>query len=283
MNKNNPFMAYCRHIKTWIKLPSGTSYYDSKVIDFPESGEVGVRAMTGEDEMMLKNPDALLNGEALKKVLLSCVEGLKKPELLLNNDVDALMIAIRHVTFGDNNEYNPNCPKCGHSNTFSINVGGFLDNIQSLEPEYTVHLNNGLIVYLKPYTFKDRISTLRLAFEQEKLRKSLDLEDSEKTLKIMSESMKTMAELNYRMMTDAIVRIKDESGMMDVVNSDSNKQNFLELLRNLEKTDFDSISDKLTEINKIGVSGSVPATCKQCGHEWEAEIDLNPVNFSLAS
>jgi len=283
MNKKNPFLSYGRQIKTWIALPSGTSYYNNKIIDFTETGEVGIRAMTGEDEMILKNPDALLNGEALRSVLLSCVDGLKKPDELLNNDVDALMIAIRHVTYGDSNEYTPICPNCQVKNTFAINIGGFLDDIQHLEPEYTVDLSNGLVVFLKPYTFKDRILTLRMVFEQEKLKKSLDMDDSDKSLKVMSSAMKTMSDLNLKMMTNAIMRVTDVPKGIDVAQTDSTRADFLELLRGLEKSDFAIISEKLTEINKIGITSSVPATCKECNHQWEADIDLNPVNFSLAS
>jgi hypothetical protein len=33
-------------------------------------------------------------------------------------------------------------------------------------------------------------------------------------------------------------------------------------------------------VNKIGVKKEFTAKCDSCGHEWESEIDFNPVNFS---
>ena len=60
----NPLKQYFRAIKMYLKIPSGTSYYSPDVITFTDGGEVGVLPMTGNDELILKNPDALLNGEA---------------------------------------------------------------------------------------------------------------------------------------------------------------------------------------------------------------------------
>lgn len=282
MDNSNPLRAYYRHVKTYITLPSGTNYYTSNVIDFTESGEVGVMAMTGEDEVSLKSPDAIMNGEAVKRVLLSCVEGLKKPEYLLNNDVDALMIAIKHVTYGDSNEYSPVCPACGHRNLYKFDVGQLLQNMQSLEADYSVDISNGLRVYIKPYMFKDRIATFRVAFEQEKIRKSIDSSDEEVAIRTIGQSIKTMTELNYQIITNAIVAITNGDGM-DIKNDDTNRAAILGLLRNISATDFASIEEKLNEINKIGVGGSVSSTCSECNHQWEADVDLNPINFSIAS
>ena len=40
------------------------------------------------------------------------------------------------------------------------------------------------------------------------------------------------------------------------------------------------ISNIVTEINKIGIRRTFTAKCEKCNHEWESEIDFNPVNFS---
>ena len=85
-NQPNPLTQYFRQFKLYLKLPSGIAYYTTDQVQFTDSGEIGVMPMTGKDELSLKNPDALLNGEALVEVIKSCVPGVKNPRVLLTND-----------------------------------------------------------------------------------------------------------------------------------------------------------------------------------------------------
>ena len=82
----NPLSKFYRSPALYTSLPSGTSYYSSDQVEFTESGEVAVYPMTLSDEILLKNPDALLNGEAIASVISNCVPGVKKPKDLLSND-----------------------------------------------------------------------------------------------------------------------------------------------------------------------------------------------------
>ena len=47
---------------------------------------------------MLKNPDALLNGEAVASLIKSCVPDIKDPKKMFSADVDALLIAIKDTS-----------------------------------------------------------------------------------------------------------------------------------------------------------------------------------------
>lgn len=78
-NQTNPLVNHFRSPKLYVKLPSGTSLYSEDVIEIPESGEVPIFPMTAKDEIMMKNPDALLNGEATTQLLMSCCPNIKKP------------------------------------------------------------------------------------------------------------------------------------------------------------------------------------------------------------
>ena len=64
-NNHNPLAGHFRVPKLYTELPSGGKFYDSDTIDFTENDELPVFPMTAKDEIMLKNPDALLNGEAV--------------------------------------------------------------------------------------------------------------------------------------------------------------------------------------------------------------------------
>lgn len=282
MNQNaqqtNPLSQYFRSIKFYVRLPSGSNYYSPNVITFTSQGEIGILPMTGKDELVLKNPDALLNGEALIEVLTSCVPSLKQPRELLTNDIDALITAIRYATYNDMLETEINCPKCSHKNSFKINLQYALDNMEFLENEYVVNLDSGLSVFVKPYSFPDLLKALHSQFEQSKLTRALENEsisDSQRS-QIFSKAFKDMAVTKFDLMSCGIIKIVDESNNISVTD----KKFIKEFLTNIDKSSADKINDLITEINQVGIKRDFSAECTKCNHIWTSEIDFNPVNFS---
>lgn len=274
----NPLKQYFRSIKLYLKIPSGANYYKPGVIELTENGEVGVLPMTGKDELILKNPDALLNGEALVEVLASCVPALKDPRALLTNDIDALITAIRYATFDDSLETTLDCPKCDHENTFKIDLQYALDNMSELDPEYVVNLDTGLTVFVKPSSFPELIKSLHSQFEQNKLGRLIDNGDisEEKRIETFGTAFRNMAIIKFDLMTNSIVKIVDEKNNINVTDTKYIK----EFLQNIDTKSVDKIDDEISKINKIGIKKTFSAQCQNCKHEWESEIDFNPVNFS---
>ena len=60
--KPNPLMKHFRQPKLYIDLPSKGLFYPQGTLELTEDGKVAVYAMTAKDEIMIKTPDALLNG-----------------------------------------------------------------------------------------------------------------------------------------------------------------------------------------------------------------------------
>lgn len=274
----NPLKQYFRSFKMYLKIPSGNNYYKPGVIDLNEQGEVGILPMTGKDELILKNPDALLNGEALIEVLSSCVPALKQPKALLTNDIDALITAIRYATFNESLETTMNCPKCKTENTFKLNLQYALDNMTELDAEYVVYLDTGLSVFVKPYSFPELLKALHSQFESNKMTRSIENENlsEEKRLELFSSAFKNLAVIKFELLANNIVKVVDEQNNVNVTDTKFIK----EFLYNIEKKDVDKINDLIDEINKVGIKRSFTAKCEKCSHEWESEIDFNPVNFS---
>ncbi|HEY6437336.1 MAG TPA: hypothetical protein VIY47_12160, partial [Ignavibacteriaceae bacterium] len=92
----------------------------------------------------------------------------------------------------------------------------------------------------------------------------------------LAQGFKEIATTKFELLTGSIVRIVDESNNFDV----SVKEYIKEFLQNIDKKSVDKINDLITEINKIGIKKTFIAKCEKCSHEWESEIDFNPVNFS---
>lgn len=275
---HNPLKQYFRQIKLYIKLPSGTAYYPPDTVSLSVNGEVGVMPMTGKDEIILKNPDALLNGEALIEVIKSCVPAVSNPRLLLTNDIDALITAVRYATYNDALETELKCPSCKHDNVFKLALSYSLDNMEYLEPEYVVNLDSGVSVFVKPYSFPELLMGLHAQFEQSKITRAIEDEriTDEQRLTMFSSAFASMSTTTYSLMCNSVIKIVDESNQINV----SNKAHITEFLQNIDKKSVDRISDLIKTINQIGIKRTFKAKCENCQHEWDNEIDFNPVNFS---
>jgi len=274
----NPLKQYFRAIKMYIKLPGGTSYYAPGDIEFTPSGEVGILPMTGRDELILKNPDALLNGEALIEVLHSCVPAVKNARVLLTNDIDMLITAIRYATYNDTLETVLNCPECNHENTFKLDLQYALDHMTELEPEYVVNLDNGLSVFVKPYSFPEILKALHAKFEQTKLARAVESEsltDAARSV-IFTNAFSAISVTKFELLCGGITKIVNEADNLNVTD----KGYIKEFLQNTDKKSVDKINDLIEEINQIGIKRSFTAKCESCNHVWESKIDFNPVNFS---
>jgi len=274
---NNPLKQYFRTAELYTKLPSGTHYYTDAVVSFNDDGEVGVSPMTAKDEVLLKNPDALLNGQAISQVISSCVPSVKKPNELLAVDVEALMVAIRHASFGDEIELDAICPKCKHSNHFSVGIEQTLNTMSKLDEEYKIGTKGGLSIHIRPSTYHEVIKGYKAQFENYKIAKLLkdDTLPEEERIAAYSTAFTKLSEINAELVCDSITKVVINETKQEVTE----RKHLSEFIANMDQKVFKTISETLGKINSVGVKKEFDATCEKCEHQWKTEIDLNPVNF----
>ena len=281
-NTSNPLKQFYRIEKSSVKIPSRGRFYSNNVIDINEDGEVAIFPMTAADEMQLRNPDALLTGAAISDVLKSCVPSLKDPKKLLSCDIDALMIGVRHASYGDDASITVKCPECGEENDYELNLEVLLNSTEVLEDEYEVVLHDGdVTVFVKPGTFSSLMKRQRSAFEGAQVQKILldpDL-DEERRIKAFAQTFKKLSKVTFELIVDAVHKIAftDEEGEVQEVTS---KSHIDEFIRNISKGEVDKIEKKITEVNSVGIQKMMDVVCMKCEHKWEAPIEFNPVNFS---
>jgi hypothetical protein len=109
---NNPLRQYFRRPAVHLRLPSKGKYYDANVIDMPPTGELPVYPMTAIDEITVKTPDALFNGSAIPELIKSCIPDIKDPWSINNVDLDAILIAIKTASQGNDFTIESTCPEC---------------------------------------------------------------------------------------------------------------------------------------------------------------------------
>ena len=281
-NTPNPLSEYFRSPKLYVKLPTGGMFYEKDVVEYPESGELPVFPMTAKDELIMKNPDALLNGEAVCQLVSSCVPNVKNPRQMISNDIDALLIAIQGATNGDDIEVTAECPDCNQAVTGIASAEGALETMVTLEESYTVTTSQGLEIEVKPFKYENTIKAGIASFQSTRsLQAMSELPDDIDRLKVFNESFMKMADMNYKLILDAvhsitIVKGKEKSKI-------TNREHIKEFLDNCTSEVGKSVEESVSEINKIGIQKSMMFECEECEKEFEAAVSFDPVNFFMAS
>lgn len=282
-NTQNPLAGFYRAPKLYTQLPTQGKFYDDGVIDWPDSGELAVFPMTAKDEMIMKNPDALLNGEAVAQVIKSCVPAVLKPRELISNDVDALLIAIQGATAGDDVEVTGECPDCKEQITSIASIEAALDSMTLLQETYHFDTAGGLDIEIRPYTYESTVKAGIANFQSTRSLQNLaQIEDELEQLKAFNTNFMSIAALNFELIVDSVasVRGKDGAGEDFVV---TDRKQIREFLENCESAIGKQIESSIQEVNQLGVNKTIQLECEACETTFEKEIGFDPVNFFTAS
>lgn len=207
-NSSNPLAKHFRQPKLYVRLPSRGNFYGPDSINVPETGEFAVLAMTAKDELKLKTPDALLNGQATVDVIQSCVPDIKNAWNVPSIDVDALLIAIRIATYGDKMEVNVNVPGLNEERKYDIDLVRLLDLLNDQEYSNTLEIN-GFKIETAPLDYKGFTETAIKTFEERRLFSVVNdetMSDSEKLQKF-NESFERITDLNIGIVARSVKSI----------------------------------------------------------------------------
>lgn len=274
-----------------IKLPTqGKFIPDIDENELTVFGEVGIMPITSHNDLELKNPENLLNGEIINMLIADCTTLKTNFRYLAQADIDALMVAIKIASTGDNEEKRFICgnPKCKHENTITVNLHSLLSGIEDYEDEYVATLSSGVKIYLQPTTYGD---VLRM--EQEQLEESGTIKALEQSLRegdamteeeleekqheIYAQIAKIVKAMSKTAMTTII------SDIIKIVTPDDeevfDKDEIGDFISQISKEDYEVITTELGRLNDIGVKDKVPVKCVNCESEFDLTLDFNPTTF----
>ena len=274
----NPLNKYFRQPKIYVKLPTGGKFnpeLETTVLD-----EIGVCSMSAIDEITLKNPEALLNGEAIISVVKSCVPSIDDPRKLCNIDVEALFLAIQYATYGTDITHEHTCTKCEEVNSFSIDVNYMLNRFPDIDYIEPIEFED-IKIHIRPPTVENITRMSLIDLEQRRIIQGLtsvdeDDEDLEVAKKFYK-SFKKIAEFNVNMLANAISHVETPEDKV------SDEDQIAEFLQNISATVVDEINTAVGKlINKPKEATMMQFTCTECGQEDEVQMEMNPANFSKA-
>ena len=242
-NKNtNPLQKYFRQPKIYLSLPSNGKYYPTGSLEISENGEYPVFPMTARDEIMIKTPDALLNGQATASVITSCIPAIKDPFNMPSMDLDACLIAIRIATYGEMMEVSIKVPVTGEDKDFDLDLRIMLDQFSNVDYNSAIQLD-GMIVNLRPLTYGEFTETSRKTFDEQRIFKVIndtDMSEGDK-LATFTESFKKLTDLTILTLEKSIASIEVGD---DVVTDQAHIKEFI---ANTDKGLFESVTNHIEE------------------------------------
>ena len=272
----NPLGEYFRKPAVYVDLPSKGNYYEQKPT-LSADGELAVYGMTAKDELHLKNPDALLNGQGVITVLQSVVPDILNQREIPIPDFNSILIAMRIASFGKDMDYEITCSSCSQLDTVTFDLYEVLATTQYLDPEYIVKLDSGVEVYVGPTTVETQNKVSMGQLEQGRLIDLINTDlDSDEKLKKFSKIFEKITGITFDIVQDGVrhVKLPDEEGTIV-----KNEAHIIEWLKNITRDEYEKIQNLVTEINLIGTKGTYDHACTSCKEINSGSLEFNPTNF----
>ena len=271
--ENNPLKQYFRRPAIYLRLPSGGKGYAPGVVNIPESGEFPVYPMTAIDEITVKTPDALFNGTAVSEIIKSCVPDILDPWSINSVDLDAVLIAVKSATGGNELEVNSVCPKCGEDAKYGVNLVGLLTTLKSGDYDKELPINE-LIFKFRPLTFKEMNQASLGQFELQRMFVIIEgLESQEEKNKKTKEALTAITNTTMEVLSHTIEYIKTPAAFV--------KENefILDFIRNCDKNVYTQIRDHNGMLKQQSEVKPLKVKCVHCENEYEQQFTLNTADF----
>ncbi len=241
----NPLAIYMRQPKIYIRLPSNGQFWPEGSLEVSETGEYPVYSMTAKDELALKVPDALMNGQAVVDVIQHCIPNIKNAWACPNLDLDIILIAIRLATYG---EMMTTPVKIADLELeYQVDLRVVMDDLQrQIQWNSIVPINDELTVFVKPLTYKNIAHAAVQAFETQKIMDVVNdktMSDEQK-IALFKESFSRMTQVTLGSIIDSIDRIESVHG------STSDPAHIKEFIDNIDKEIYSKIEQHLTALRE---------------------------------
>ena len=245
----NPLKRYYRQPQISIQLPSREKYYATDVVQKTTTGEHPVLPMTAMDELSFKTPDSMMNGQATVDVIRSCIPTILDPWKLVSHDIDTVLVAIRIASYGETMDITSTVPVINQQVTHTINLPQLLEQLRWETIVDTLTLKSGLKIVTTPLNYKQMTDSQLKTFEQQRIymqvtQSELNTEDKNKRF---TESFKTMAALNFELMSGNIGSVILPTG-----ETVADREQIKEFVQNADSKLIREIEDGLTTLRQQG-------------------------------
>ena len=271
----NPLRAHFRQPAIYLQLPSGGQFWGNG-LDLPDVGEIPIYPMTAKDEILLKTPDALLNGQGVVDVIQSCCPHIVDAWQMPSIDVDPVLIAIRIASYGSDMPVDPKCPHCNAENTLDVDLNTYLDNINL--PNYSKKIDVADVrIKIKPQNYASINETNKITYEEQRILDNLGVPDVDDPAKIdaYKKHLDRLVKLNAKLLVDNTEYI-EIPGTGTVV---SEPEFIEEFYFNCNADICKELREKMEETNKEGAVKPQTGACTECSENYNISLVFDYASF----
>jgi len=278
---SNPLKKYFRQPKLYVKLPSSGAFYPKGSLEFTQNMEFPVYPMTARDEIVIKTPDALMNGQSTVDVIQSCMPNIKNAWQIPSIDVDAILIAIRIATYGEQIDLDISVPGTDITKTYTTDLRLALDRLLEAAYDTEVKVNENITAFLRPITYEEFTKSSLKTLEEQRIFSIVNNPDTSEQEKIeqFNKSFKALTEITMSSVVKSIVKIVTPDGEV------SDSAYITEFVSNSDKEFFNKITEHLEkQRDKFQMPTFKVITTQEerdagAPDEFETPISLDASNF----
>lgn len=268
----NPLLAKVKLPGRVFQLPSKGLFYEPGILaESVKDGEIQVKPMSGLTELKVRSADLLISNKVISEICVECCPDIVKPEQLLAKDVDALFLFLLASTYGNQKSIRSihDCAKA-EVHDYMIDLNQIISNPNNKMLDYrdtilTCDLPNGQVVKLRPVKFIDSVDMLLL-------RQAISKKEADR-IPVHNEELENLV---IRDMLSVLQSVStggaDSIEVKDLTKID-------EWIRALSKTYIDLIVETAVKAGEWGFEFNVKLKCKDCGKEYDHNLEFNPINF----
>ena len=278
--KSNPLVSLMRQPKIYIKLPSQGKFWPQGSLNKTVNDEYPVYSMTAKDELVLKTPDALMNGQAVVDVIHSCMPNIVNAWQTPSIDVDTILIAIRLATYGESMDMTYNI--AGEELNYNIDLRTVLDQISSTATwDERIEIGTEMVIFVRPVNYELMSKASIQAFESQKIINLVNdtTMSEEQKVDVFKESFKKLTEITIGIINQSVYKIES------VVGTTEDPQDIQEFMENSDKSIFDAVKKRLDKMKLLNTTRpmkiATSAELQEKGYptEIEAPITFDPSSF----
>lgn len=274
-SNSNPLMKHFRQPAIYLKLPSQGQYWPKNSLELSLSNTIPVYPMTTKDEILLRTPDALLNGEGIVNVIQSCCPNIKDAWQIPSIDLDPILVAIRVASYGSEMEISSDCPHCKSKNFHKVDLTGLLDLYKMPNFDNVLEFDS-LKFRFSPQSYANFNKISMIQFEEARILQNLtdDTIDDELKSSRMKLHMDKLVDLNLSVLTNNTEYIELSDG-----EKVSNKEHIYEFYKNAATKTIQAVRKKIDELNQEASIPKLSVECEGCKKPFKVDFEFNYSSF----
>jgi hypothetical protein len=188
-------------------------------------------------------------------------------------DIDAILIAIRSASSGNDLEIETECPSCNEDAKYGINLVSVLSTLKAGDYNNELQVND-LGIKFKPLNYKQMNEVSMSQFELQKVFLSVNnMTDEDERNSKTKDILTNITQVAMHVLANTIEYIRTPSSMV------SENEYILDFLQNCDKNMYEQIKTYHENIKKETELKPLKVKCIHCSHEYEKPFTLNISDF----